>query len=59
MKVTIIPGCIACGVCETLCPEVFTVLESCEADNHHVYGNEDACRDAAKACPVNVIDIKE
>ena len=59
MNVTIIPGCIACGVCESLCPEVFTVLENCEADNTQVQGNEDLCRDAAKACPVSVIKVDE
>ena len=59
MKVTILPGCIACGVCESLCPEVFTVLESCEVEQEQVFGLEDLCRDASKACPVDVIHISE
>jgi ferredoxin len=59
VKITILPGCIACGVCESLCPNVFTVLESCEADNAQVFGQEDLCRDAAKACPVSVISLRE
>lgn len=59
MKVTILPGCIACGVCESLCPDVFTVLESCEVESEHVMGHEDLCRDASKACPVDVIYIVE
>ena len=59
MNVTIVPGCIACGVCESLCPEVFTVTELSVADPMAVPGNENACRMAAKACPVDVIKIEE
>ena len=59
MQVHIVPGCIVCGVCESLCPEVFTVVDEAEADNACVPGNESACRDAASACPVSVIQIQE
>ncbi|MGE0201567.1 MAG: ferredoxin [Candidatus Melainabacteria bacterium] len=59
MHVRIAPGCIACGVCESLCPEVFTVVEDSVADNTHVPGRENACREAADACPVCVIVIEE
>ena len=59
MNITIVDGCIACGVCESLCPEVFTVYETSIADNSYVSGREDRCRDAAKACPVSVIQVKE
>jgi ferredoxin len=59
MIVTIAPGCISCGVCESICPEVFTVPDTCVADNEKVPGNEAACREAADACPVSVILIEE
>ena len=59
MQIKIIEGCIACGVCESLCPEVFTVRDEAEADNTHVPGHELECRDAAAACPVSVIKIEE
>jgi ferredoxin len=59
MYITIVPGCIACGVCESLCPEVFTVVEDSEANNDNVPGHEQNCRDAAQACPVSVIKIEE
>lgn len=59
MHVKIIEGCIACGVCESISPEVFTVLDTSVVDNTHVPGQEDACREAAEACPVNVIVIEE
>lgn len=59
MQVTIVPGCIACGVCESICPEVFHVTDECEADNAQVLGREADCREAADACPVSVIKIEE
>ncbi len=59
MHVKIIEGCIACGVCESISPEVFTVLDTSVADNAQVPGREDECREAADACPVNVIKIEE
>lgn len=59
MLVSILPGCIACQVCASLCPEVFTVTDVAEADNTQVPGHEQACRNAARACPVNVIAVQE
>jgi ferredoxin len=59
MLVTILDGCIVCGVCESICPDVFTVLETSVADNSRVSGYEDLCREAAKVCPVSVIKIEE
>ncbi|MBX2861511.1 MAG: ferredoxin [Vampirovibrio sp.] len=59
MQVRIVDGCISCNVCESICPEVFTVHDVCEADNTNVLGHEPACREAAKACPVSVILIEE
>jgi ferredoxin len=59
MKVNILNGCIACGVCESICPEVFTVLEVSEVDTNQVSGKENLCRDAAIACPVSVIEVVE
>lgn len=59
MQVKIVPGCIACGACESICPAVFTVYDSAEADNTQVPGNESECREAAKVCPVSVIKIEE
>lgn len=59
MQVNIIEGCITCGVCETLCPEVFQVIYTARADNSQIPGHELECRQAAAACPVNVIKIAE
>jgi len=59
MYVKIVAGCIACGACESICPTVFTVYDTAEADNTQVPGYEMECREAANACPVSVIKIEE
>lgn len=59
-KVTIEPGCITCGLCEFIAPEVFEVT-----DLAHVKENADiqACanfiKEAAMNCPVQVIQYEE
>ncbi len=59
MYVRIVEGCIACGVCESICPNVFTVYDTAQADNANVPGFESECREASAACPVSVIKIEE
>jgi ferredoxin len=54
-----VPGCIACNVCEAICPEVFTVYDESVADNTQVPGREEAVREAARQCPVCVIQVDE
>jgi ferredoxin len=58
-KVSIEPGCITCGACEFIAPDVFEV-----SDISHVKKNADLSQDllikaAALACPVNVIKYDE
>lgn len=60
MQVHIAPGCITCGVCEEICPAVFTVhSDTAVADVMAVPGNEEGCRQAARMCPVDVIKVAE
>jgi len=59
MKVEIIPGCISCGICESINSDVFTMNEIAHANNDKVPGNEEDCRNAAAQCPVSVIKIYE
>lgn len=59
MYVKIVEGCIACGLCESICSNVFTVYDTAQADNTQVPGFENECREAAEACPVSVIKIEE
>lgn len=52
-------SCIGCGLCETTCPEVFTM----EGDVAVVKANpvpvevEDTCQEAADDCPVQAITL--
>lgn len=58
MKVRVIDGCIACGTCFAICPEVFKEDE--EGFSHVERENvPEACElavsEAAETCPVSVI----
>ncbi len=62
MKVTIDRnGCIGCGLCAGICPEVFCMAEDNLAQ---VCGDvtgetRDGVREAKESCPVGVIDVEE
>ena len=59
MKVKIEEGCIACGACESFCPDVFKVEDVATVNDANVAANEDSVREDADACPVSVITIEE
>ena len=59
MKVRIEDGCIACGACESICEEVFSVEDTAIAKEENIAGNEEAVKEAAEACPVSVIIVEE
>lgn len=55
-KVWIDEGCIACGLCEKICPEVFELKDLAtviEGVNYADY--EEQIKEAAESCPVEVI----
>ncbi len=55
-------GCIACELCVETCPEVFRMGEDGPAEayvDEIPEEVEDAAKDAAEACPVDVIEIHE
>ncbi|MBP3488729.1 MAG: ferredoxin [Roseburia sp.] len=61
MKVNVIEGCISCGLCVSVCPEVFqfndeNVSEVCKQPDET---QEEAVREAADGCPVSVIVVEE
>lgn len=55
-EVQIIEGCISCGLCSDICPEVFrledvaVVIEGADFNSH-----EEQIKEAAEGCPVEVI----
>lgn len=60
-KAVIEEGCIGCGLCESVCPEVFRMTDCNVAE---VYGeitpeNEENAFEAESGCPVGVISISD
>ena len=59
MKVNVNEDCIGCGLCESMCPQVFQI----GADNvSEAISTDEVFRDqaeeAAMACPVNAIEVE-
>jgi ferredoxin len=59
-KVWIDPGCITCGSCEFIAPEVFEVTDLARVrDKSDLEKQKELIEMAARACPVNVIKFQE
>ena len=55
-KVWVEDGCITCGLCEETASEIFEVDEVSEViEGADFSKNEDEIKEAAEACPVEVI----
>ena len=53
-------GCIACGLCASICPECFEIEDDGKAGfivDEAPDGLEDEVREAAESCPVNAISV--
>jgi ferredoxin len=62
MKVTIDrSGCIGCGLCQQICPEVFLTSEDGKAQVYAQPQKENlaAAKEAEESCPVSVIRAEE
>lgn len=59
MNVTIMDACTACGACEAINSDVFTVDTIAHVNDNEVGKNEQDCIDAALICPVNAIWIED
>lgn len=53
--------CIGCGLCTSICPEVFTMNDDNVAVASDVVpaGSEEKAQEAADSCPVSAISITE
>lgn len=54
-------GCIGCGLCPSICPEVFQMADDGLAEtkvDEVPTGIEDTAREAAENCPVSVISVE-
>lgn len=59
-KIIIGEECTACGLCEDICPEVFTVDDiSIVSTDVDFAEYEDQIKQAVEECPVEVISIEE
>ncbi|MBI5399448.1 ferredoxin [Candidatus Saganbacteria bacterium] len=55
-KVTINDGCISCGLCEQICPEVFEMADVAKVRAGVDFSqHEDKIKEATESCPVTVI----
>ncbi|WP_448536172.1 ferredoxin [Pseudothermotoga sp.] len=52
-------ACIGCGVCESLCPDVFKLADDGKAKVLQPETEESCARDAADSCPTGAIHIEE
>ena len=53
--------CTGCGLCEQICPEVFELVDDVAKVKIDPVpaGQEDSCREAADACPVEAITVED
>lgn len=59
MKAKVNEGCIACGMCVSLCPEVFRFNDEglAEAYTDITEETRETAEEARESCPVSVIDL--
>jgi len=61
MRVSVDDTCVACGLCEDMCPAVFQLGERNLAQvvaDPVPPEHETACREAADTCPVDAIRVE-
>jgi ferredoxin len=54
--------CISCGLCPSICPEVFEMEDDGKAGvvvDEVPSENEDATQEAAESCPTSAIHVEE
>jgi ferredoxin len=61
MKYRVNDNCIACGMCTSICPAVFSMSDEghAEAIQEDVVGQLEACaQEEAESCPVDAIEAQ-
>lgn len=59
-KVWVEEDCTSCGMCESICPEVFVIKDISTVIEGVNYADYEAqIRDSADSCPVDVIKFSE
>ncbi len=58
MTVKVNDSCIACGACESICGEVFSIEDKAVVNESAVADNIDAVKEAADSCPVGAIEVE-
>ena len=59
MKVTVdVDACIGCGVCESVCPDVFKINDEGKAEVLAETTDAECAQEAADQCPVTCINIE-
>ncbi|KAF0133854.1 MAG: ferredoxin [Candidatus Saganbacteria bacterium] len=57
-NVAIEDGCITCGVCESVCPEVFEMADIAKVKAGVDFNSFEAqLKDAADQCPLSIIKV--
>ena len=61
MNAKVNENCIGCGLCNSICPEVFTMTDEgvATAKNEIATDLEDSVHQAADSCPVDAIELEE
>ena len=54
-------ACIGCGLCASMCPEVFTITDegTAAARDEIFLEQEPQVQEAAESCPVSAIEVEQ
>lgn len=60
MKAKVNENCIGCGLCNSICPQVFTMTDEgvATASSDISEGQEKSVHEAADSCPVDAIEVE-
>ncbi|MCI6652834.1 MAG: ferredoxin [Ruminococcus sp.] len=60
MKSKVNENCIGCGLCNSICPEVFSMTDEgfATASSDISEAQEESVQEAADSCPVDAIEVE-